>query len=116
MTRSGSGTRGLRSEVASSRSMTLRTGRLGRFMGKPELSHSRGSLTLRRGRGRPLRPGRRRADFHKLLPMEETEDLNRLIQDLNTGVRREATGDTGRLERWLAGLTERGGSDLLLVA
>ena len=48
--------------------------------------------------------------------MEETEDLNRLIQDLNAGVRREATGDTGRLERWLAGLTERGGSDLLLVA
>ncbi len=34
--------------------------------------------------------------------MEETEDLNRLIQDLNAGARREATGDTGRLERWLA--------------
>ena len=49
-------------------------------------------------------------------PLEDTRDLNRLIQDLNAGVRRETSGEATRLERWLTSLIDRSGSDLLLVA
>ncbi|MGE5275803.1 MAG: type IV pilus twitching motility protein PilT [Acidobacteriota bacterium] len=48
--------------------------------------------------------------------MEDTEDINRLIRELNTGVRAGVEADATRLTRWLAALTERAGSDLLLVA
>ncbi len=51
--------------------------------------------------------------------MDDTEDINRLIQELNAGVRVENGGseaETLRLSRWLAQLLERRGSDLLLVA
>jgi twitching motility protein PilT len=49
--------------------------------------------------------------------MDEAEDINRLIHELNAGVRRETVGEeTARLTRWLEQLLERRGSDLLLVA
>src|SRR5439155_15238486 len=50
--------------------------------------------------------------------VEETEDINRLIQELNAEGRQDATreADAARLTRWLEVLLERGGSDLLLVA
>ena len=48
--------------------------------------------------------------------MDDTEDLNRLIRELNTGVRGDAGADAARLTHWLRALAERGGSDLLLVA
>ena len=50
--------------------------------------------------------------------MDETEDINRLIRELNTGVAREggSPSDAARLSRWLDALVARGGSDLLLVA
>ena len=48
--------------------------------------------------------------------MDDTDDLNRLIAELNTGARREDVPEAERLGRWLAELHDRGGSDLLLVA
>ena len=49
--------------------------------------------------------------------MDDTEDLNRLIAELNSGDRPEDGGaEAVRLGRWLAELHDRGGSDLLLVA
>ena len=48
--------------------------------------------------------------------MDETEDLNRLIRELNTGLASERAADAARLARWLDALQARGGSDLLLVA
>lgn len=49
--------------------------------------------------------------------MDEVEDINRLIEELNAGERAGLDGgESERLARWLAALTERGGSDLLLVA
>ena len=51
----------------------------------------------------------------------ETEDIDRLIIELNASAEpaspgEERAGDTSRLERWLRLLAERDGSDLLLVA
>ena len=49
--------------------------------------------------------------------MDDAEDINRLIHELNAGVRRESMGtEATRLGRWLERLLERRGSDLLLVA
>ena len=49
--------------------------------------------------------------------MDETEDINRLIQELNAEGREASLGEeSARLDRWLAVLLERRGSDLLLVA
>lgn len=49
--------------------------------------------------------------------MDETEDLNRLIRELNSGGSDAASeADAARLVRWLKALLERAGSDLLLVA
>jgi twitching motility protein PilT len=48
--------------------------------------------------------------------LDDTEDLNRLIAELNTDARREDLPEAERLGRWLAELHDRGGSDLLLVA
>jgi twitching motility protein PilT len=48
--------------------------------------------------------------------LDETEDLNRLIAELNSGSRPEDLPEAERLGRWLAELHDRGGSDLLLVA
>ena len=48
--------------------------------------------------------------------MEDTEDINRLIRELNTGEGGGAAADPTRLTRWLEALARRGGSDLLLVA
>jgi twitching motility protein PilT len=48
--------------------------------------------------------------------LDDTEDLNRLIRELNTGVPEGAGADAARLTHWLEALAERGGSDLLLVA
>ena len=49
--------------------------------------------------------------------MEETEDINRLIRELNAEGQTELSGeDSARLNRWLDTLLERRGSDLLLVA
>ena len=48
--------------------------------------------------------------------MDETDDLNRLIRELNTGIESERGADAARLARWLDALQVRGGSDLLLVA
>ncbi|HKF42946.1 MAG TPA: PilT/PilU family type 4a pilus ATPase [Thermoanaerobaculia bacterium] len=49
--------------------------------------------------------------------MEETEDINRLIRELNAEGRGAVAGeDSVRLDRWLETLLERRGSDLLLVA
>jgi twitching motility protein PilT len=49
--------------------------------------------------------------------LEDTEDLNRLIAELNSGARPEDAGmEAARLGQWLAELHDRGGSDLLLVA
>jgi len=46
----------------------------------------------------------------------ETEDINALIRELNTGLRESRAGETERLDGWLSTLKERSGSDLLLVA
>jgi twitching motility protein PilT len=48
--------------------------------------------------------------------VDETEDINRLIRELNDGVAPERGADAARLARWLETLRSRGGSDLLLVA
>ncbi len=49
--------------------------------------------------------------------MDETEDINRLIRELNAEGREAPVGtESPRLDRWLAVLLERRGSDLLLVA
>jgi twitching motility protein PilT len=48
--------------------------------------------------------------------MDETEDINRLIRELNAGARAEAAAEALRLTRWLEQLHTRRGSDLLLVA
>jgi len=49
--------------------------------------------------------------------VEETEDINRLIRELNAEGRGAVAGeDSVRLDRWLETLLERRGSDLLLVA
>jgi twitching motility protein PilT len=48
--------------------------------------------------------------------LDETEDLNRLIAELNSGSRPEDLPEAERLGRWLVELHDRGGSDLLLVA
>ncbi len=48
--------------------------------------------------------------------LDETEDINRLIRELNSGTRAEAAADALRLTRWLEELHARRGSDLLLVA
>jgi twitching motility protein PilT len=52
-------------------------------------------------------------------PMEspDNEAIDQLIAELHasTGSANAATGDTGKLERWLRILVEAGGSDLLLV-
>ena len=49
--------------------------------------------------------------------MDETEDINRLIRELNAEGRGGTSGEeSARLDRWLAALLERRGSDLLLVA
>src|SRR5947209_4627353 len=49
--------------------------------------------------------------------MDDAEDINRLIHELNAGVRGESAGtEATRLGRWLERLLERRGSDLLLVA
>src|SRR5215468_1649580 len=59
--------------------------------------------------------------------MDETEDLNRLIRELNedplssnrlpvAAERPAERGDSSRLDRWLSALVERQGADLLLVA
>src|SRR6516162_7182251 len=50
--------------------------------------------------------------------MDESQELNRLVRELNESRKVEA-GDVaaaGRLEQWLRTLVARGGSDLLLVA
>ncbi|HEY6146942.1 MAG TPA: PilT/PilU family type 4a pilus ATPase, partial [Thermoanaerobaculia bacterium] len=80
------------------------------------------------GGGDAPRPCRFRA------PMDETDDINRLIRQLNTGNRpnrieaaepepalpralgEEPSGSPARLIRWLEELVARAGSDLLLVA
>jgi twitching motility protein PilT len=49
--------------------------------------------------------------------LDETEDINRLIRELNEESRGAVAGeDSVRLDRWLEALLERRGSDLLLVA
>jgi len=48
--------------------------------------------------------------------LDDTEEINRLIAELNTGARPTSAADPTRLSRWLEALHERGGSDLLLVA
>ncbi len=49
--------------------------------------------------------------------MDETEDINRLIRELNAeGLEGVAAEESERLGRWLEILLERRGSDLLLVA
>jgi twitching motility protein PilT len=49
--------------------------------------------------------------------MDETEDINRLIRELNAEGRETSVGEeSARLDQWLAVLLERRGSDLLLVA
>jgi twitching motility protein PilT len=49
--------------------------------------------------------------------VEETEDINRLIRELNAEGRETLAGeDSAKLDRWLEILLERRGSDLLLVA
>jgi len=47
--------------------------------------------------------------------LDDTEDINRLIRELNTGSRAEGSADSARLDRWLEVLPRRGASDLLLV-
>ena len=48
----------------------------------------------------------------------DADDFEQLISDLHASVSGpgSATGDTGRIERWLRLLVDAGGSDLLLVA
>jgi twitching motility protein PilT len=49
--------------------------------------------------------------------MDETEDINRLIRELNAEGHEAPVGtESARLDRWLAVLMERRASDLLLVA
>ncbi len=51
--------------------------------------------------------------------MSDTDDIDRLIQELHSSVQPPSApglGDSVRLERWLALLADRNGSDLLLVA
>lgn len=48
--------------------------------------------------------------------LDDTEDINQLIRELNTGASASTETDAVRLSRWLHELHERGGSDLLLVA
>ena len=49
--------------------------------------------------------------------MDETEDINRLIRELNAEGRETLAGEnSAKLDRWLEILLERHGSDLLLVA
>lgn len=51
--------------------------------------------------------------------MRQNEDIDRLVTELNDLVGESAPlapADTARLDRWLAWLNDRGGSDLLLVA
>jgi twitching motility protein PilT len=51
------------------------------------------------------------------LSVEDTEDINRLIRELNAEGRETIAGeDSAKLDRWLEILLERRGSDLLLVA
>ncbi|MDE3154465.1 MAG: hypothetical protein KGN76_05145, partial [Acidobacteriota bacterium] len=47
---------------------------------------------------------------------EEFDDLDRLVSELNDWRPGSRSADTGRLDRWLGELVERGGSDLFLVA
>jgi len=54
-------------------------------------------------------------------PMDETEDINRLIRELNddrpgSGAIAGEGSEAVRLDRWLEELVQRAGSDLLLVA
>jgi twitching motility protein PilT len=51
-------------------------------------------------------------------PVSDSDDIDRLIVELNSSVEPQPTipGDLARFERWLHVLAERGGSDLLLVA
>jgi twitching motility protein PilT len=59
---------------------------------------------------------RRAADFRSIGCVEETEDINRLIRELNAEGRESVSGgDSERLDRWLHALIEKRGSDLLLV-
>jgi twitching motility protein PilT len=51
--------------------------------------------------------------------VSDTDDIDRLIQELHSSVQPPSApglGDSVRLERWLALLADRNGSDLLLVA
>ncbi|HVB38037.1 MAG TPA: ATPase, T2SS/T4P/T4SS family, partial [Vicinamibacterales bacterium] len=47
---------------------------------------------------------------------DEDDDLDRLVSELNDWRPGGPAADPGRLDRWLAALTEREGSDLFLVA
>ena len=63
--------------------------------------------------------GRRqkRLELRSICPVDEVEDINRLIRELNEEGREELVGgESPRLNRWLEVLFERRGSDLLLVA
>ena len=49
----------------------------------------------------------------------DADDIDQLIAELHASTsapHAQAVGDTARLERWLALLSDLGGSDLLLVA
>jgi len=48
--------------------------------------------------------------------VDDTEEINRLIRELNAGGRPLAAAETARFARWLEELHRRAGSDLLLVA
>jgi len=48
--------------------------------------------------------------------LDDTEEINRLIRELNTEARAEAQPDPARLSRWLEVMHQRAASDLLLVA
>jgi twitching motility protein PilT len=48
--------------------------------------------------------------------MDESGELNRLVQELNEGRKVEEVAVTARLNQWLGALAARNGSDLLLVA
>jgi twitching motility protein PilT len=47
--------------------------------------------------------------------MDESVELNRLVQELNEGRDPAEAGVTARLDQWLTALVQKGGSDLLLV-
>lgn len=47
--------------------------------------------------------------------MDDSRELNELIRELNSGSPRAVSAEALRLEAWLQTLTERAGSDLLLV-